>query len=462
MKTSVEHLNPTHAKLTITVSPEEFRPALDKAYGEIAKQINIPGFRRGKVRPEMIDMRVGRAAVIEQAVGESVDGYFRQAIAEEDIEPLGRPSVTDTTVPGEDLKDDLVLVVEMDVRPEVTLPTFDTLKVEVEPSELTDDDVQTELDSLRARFGSLNPVDRPIKDGDFVTIDLIASIDGEEVDKAEGISYEVGSGQLLEGIDEALDTLTEGEETTFRSTLLGGEHQGKEAEIAVTVQNVKERELPEADDEFAQMASEFDTLEELREDLKKQAAKRKLHEQVDEARVKAIEELEKAVEVPLPENFIDEQVEEQSQQRGEMSDEDKQELRKEIENAFRRQVILDTIVESEGVTVEQDEFTQFIVQTAQQYGMAPQEFANLAQRTGQLQQMVGEVARMKALLFVLDGAEIKDTNGEAVDVSEFTAPLREARDKAAQESDESAEEEASVTSTETFDAAELADGEAKA
>lgn len=444
MKTSVDQITPTHVKLTINVTPEELKPYLDGAYRTIAGQVQVPGFRKGKVPNALIDQRVGREVVLDQAINDGLDNFYQQALAETGLLPLGRPSADVTATPEvADFSGDLVVDIEVDVRPEVELAEWKGLELEVAAAEVTDEDVDAEIEELRARFGTLKTVDRPIENGDFATIDLVARIDGETIDEANGLSHEVGSGELLEGTDEALLTLTAGEETTFESTLLGGDHAGKTAEITVTVQSVKERELPEVDDEFAQLASEFDTVDEMRADLREQAAKKKTFDQVDEARGKAIEALLEANEVPVPEQMIEEEVARHLEQEGKDADDPHAaEVREEAQKSFRQQVILDEIIKAEKVEVEQNEFTEFLFQQSMQYGVSPQQFVEIMQQNNQMPQLVGEVARSKAILYVLEAAKIVDTEGNAVDISEFTAPVRDAREKQAAAAAEPAEEAA--------------------
>src|SRR5690606_5733822 len=265
---TVETLTPTRAKLTITVTPEDLKPSITHAYEHIAQDVQIPGFRKGKVPAPIIDQRIGRGAVIEHAVNEGLDKFFREAATEHKLRVVGRPSADITQWPNEkDFSGDLLVEVEVDVRPEIEMPAFDEITLTVDAVEADDAALDAELDNLRARFGTLIPVDRPAAKGDFVELDLVATIDGTEIDRAEGVSYEIGSGELLEGIDDAVESLTAGEDTTFRSKLVGGDNAGAEAEVSVTVKAVKERELPEADDDFAQIASEFDTIAELRDSL---------------------------------------------------------------------------------------------------------------------------------------------------------------------------------------------------
>ncbi len=423
MKTTVEQLNPTRVKLTIAVTPEELKPSIDHAYKHIAEQVRVPGFRKGKVPPPVIDQRVGRAEVLTHAVGEGLDGFFRKAVEEENVRPLGRPEADVTEWPdAKDFTGDLKLTIEVDVRPEFEVPEYDGIELEVDAAEVTDDEVDAELENLRTRFGTLVTVDRPAKTGDFAQIDLVATIDGKEVDTANGISYELGSGELIEGIDEALDSLTAGETTTFESKLLGGDHEGETAQIEVTLNAVKERELPEADDEFAQIASQFDTIEELRADLREQLAKSKVFGQNGQARDKLVEALLAKVEIPVPENMIEAEVHRHLENEGRLEDDEhRAEVKQANEDTFRRQLLFDAIAEREGVKVSQEELTQFLVQGASQYGMEPGEFIKVLDQNGQIPAMVGEVARSKAIAVALGKAKVVDTNGQPVDLSEFAA-----------------------------------------
>ncbi|MBH0115800.1 trigger factor [Salinibacterium sp. NG253] len=423
MKTTVEKLSPTRVKLNISVTPEELKPSIDHAYGHIASQINIPGFRKGKVPPQLVDQRVGREEILNHAVSDGLDGFYRQAVTEEEIRVLGRPEADIVTWPEvKDFSGDLVLAIEVDVRPEFDMPAYDELTLTVEEVKVSADDVKDELDTLRARFGTLVTVERPATKGDFAQLDLVAKIGETEVDSATSISYELGSGELIEGIDEALDSLSAGESTTFESVLLGGDHEGETAVISVSLLTVKERELPEADDDFAQMASEFDTIKELKADLKEQIKRSKSFGQGAEARDQIVDELLKSVEIPVPEKLVEDEVHRHLENENRLEDD---EHRAEVviasEKTFRSQILLDSIVESEEIKVSQEELTSYLVQGAQQYGMEPGEFIQILDKNGQIPAMVAEVARSKALAVVLSKAKVVDTKGKSVDVSAFTA-----------------------------------------
>ncbi|MEG9248503.1 trigger factor [Arthrobacter sp. Soc17.1.1.1] len=430
MKSAVETLSPTRVKLNVEVPFEELKPSIDEAYKTIATQVQVPGFRKGKVPQQLIDQRVGRGYVIETAINDGLNGFYQSAVQETGIRPLSRPEVEITEVPDPAKKDgQLTFTVELDIRPEIELPDYKGIDVTVEPVEASDEDIQKAMDELRGRFGTLTTVDRPSQDGDFLTIDLTASVDGVEVDSAQDLSYQIGSGTMLEGMDEAVTGLSTDESATFETKLAGGEHAGADAQVTVAVKAVKERELPEVDDEFAQLASEFDTAEELRADLTKQASESKLMDQGVEARDKVLDKLVELVAVPVPESVIEEQLEqhfngENAHSAGEDHDteEHRAEVRTNTERAFQNEVILDAVAEKEEVGVSQSELIDYIVSTAGQYGMEPNQFAQMLDSSGQVPMIVGEVRRRKALAKVLEYATVTDTNGATVDLSEFVRP----------------------------------------
>jgi trigger factor len=428
VKTVIEKLNPTRSKLTITVSPEELKPMITHAYEHIAEQVNIPGFRKGKVPAPIIDTKVGRPAVLEHAVTEGLEGYYRQAVTENKVRPMGRPEADVTEWPkAEDFSGDLVITIEVNTRPEIKVPAYDSIAVKIEAAKVSADDIAEELDKLRSRFGTLVSVERPAKKGDFLTINLDATIAGNKVDTAESISYELGSGELIAGIDDALETLTAGEETTFESVLLGGDHEGETAQIAVKVLTVKERELPKADDDFAQIASEYDTIAELKESLKKEVEGRKKGEQGREARKAILDHLIEKIKFDLPEGVVDEEVHRHLEGEGRLEDDvHRAEVIEESTQMFKQQIILDTIAEAEELQVGEDEVMQYLFQGAMQYGMEPGEFAGILQENGQLPSVYADIARNKALTIVLAEAKVTDSAGKVVDFSDEKPKAAEA------------------------------------
>lgn len=422
MKSTVENLDPSRIKLTVEVPYEELKPSLDAAYKEIGSQVQIPGFRRGHVPARVIDQRVGRGAVIQEAVNNKMGDFYRDAVVESGRTPMLQPEIEITELPAVTgpAGGQLIFTAEVTVRPEIELPELGELAVTVDAVEVTDADVDTELDNLRARFGSLKSVKRKAKTGDFVTIDLKAEIDGEEVDSASGVSYEIGKGNMLKGLDTALRGLKAGESATFTTKLAGGEHEGEEAEVTVTAEAVKQRELPEADDDFAQMASEFDTIEELREDLRKQATDRKIGDQAVAARDALLALLREKIDFELPTAVVEAEISQHLAAEGKQADDPHaEEIREDITSGVRDQIILDVLAEKLDVQVSQDELLEFLFSTAQQYGMEPGQFISGAQQAGQLPAFFQEIARNKSLALALRQVSVKDSAGSDVDLTEF-------------------------------------------
>jgi len=421
VKSAVETLSPTRVKLTVEVPFEELKPMLEDAYRTIGASVQIPGFRKGKVPNRIIDQRVGRGAVVQEAVNEALPKFFAEAAEAEDVRAIGAPEVDVTAVPLEDGQD-FTFTVETDVRPEIELPELEGIAIEVDEVAASEEDIEERMTALRERFGSLVGVERSVEDGDFVSIDLTASIDGEEIDSVSGVSYEVGSKNMLEGMDEALIGLAAEESTTFTAPLAGGDNEGQDAECTVTVLSVKVRELPELDDEFAQLASEFDTLEELHTDLAAQAVQAKKYEQGIQARDKLLEHLLEVVDVPVPEGVVESEVHTHLEGESRLEDDEhRAEVQESTRRALRAQFLLDAIAEKLEVSVEQPELIEYLVMSAQQYGMDPNQFAQAIDQQGQIPSIVQEVARRKALAAVLDQATVTDTAGVVVDLDELVA-----------------------------------------
>lgn len=432
MKSAVENLTPTRVKLDVEVSFEELKPSIAEAYKTIATQVQVPGFRKGKVPNQLIDQRVGRGHVLETAINSGLNGWYQEAVIENKLIPLSRPEVEITEVPDPSGTEGVVKFhVELDIRPEIELPDYEGIEVEVAALEATDEDTEAALDELRGRFGTLKVEDRPAADGDFVSINIDAKIDDVEVDSASDLSYQLGAGNMLDGLDEAATGLSAGEEAIFNTKLAGGEHAGEEAQVTVKVTSVKVRELPEANDDFAQLASEFDTIAELKEDLAKQAAESKTVEQGVEARDKVLEKLVDLVEVPVPESVIADQLEQHFKPENAHgpeehdTEEHRAEVKENTEKAFRNEIILDAIAEKEEIGVSQAELIDYIVSSASQYGMDPNQFAQMLDSSGQVNMIVGEVRRRKALAAVLAKASVKDTAGAVVDLTDFVSVASE-------------------------------------
>ena len=418
MESSYEQLDPTQVKLTVEVPFEEFKPEIDKAAKTIGNQVQIPGFRRVHVPARVLEAQIGRAAIVEQAINDSLDGYYQDVLEEHDLVPMGRPAVDVTGVAMEkNSTEPLAFTVTVDVRPAIVIPDPAQYSFEVEATNADADAVDERLEQLRERFATLKTVERAAASRDYVTINLSASIDGEEVDSVEGVSYRIGDDNMLDGLDEAVNGASAGDELSFTSTLVCGEHAGEQADVTVVVEKVQESELPEADDDFAQLASEFDTIEELRADLAEKAATDAAQVQVMAARNLLLDKLREDVTVQLPKRVIDAEVERHLESENRATDDDHaKEIRGEIRDSLRDQIILDELVKKFGVETTQDELFNFLVQQAQSYGMDPNQFISAAAQTGQLGAFSGELRRGKALISALRLAKVVDTNGNEVDV----------------------------------------------
>ncbi|MEI6591127.1 MAG: trigger factor [Actinomycetes bacterium] len=431
METKVDYLNPTRVKLTIEMTSEELKPSLDHAYEHIAEDVQIPGFRKGKVPAPILEKRVGRPAILAHAVNDALDPMYRSALETTKIRPLAQPEASVLSTPNQEtFEGTLKVEIEVEVMPTFELPKYKGLKLKVEEIKVSKDEVDQELDRLRARFGALKTVERPARKGDFTSIDLTATVNGKIVDSAENVSYEIGSGNLLDGIDEALDTLTAGESTTFKSKLVGGELAGTEAEVSLTLRSVKDRELPAADDAFAQLASEFDTLKELRADLEKQVERSKGYGQGIEAREKALDALLALVKIPVSDVSVNQDVERHLEGEGRQNDDKhRAEVYEQSAKSFQVQMLLEAIGTEENVQVTEQELVQHLAASAAQYGMGPEEFIKLVDENGQIPVFASEVARRKALAVVLEAAEVTDTKGKKVDLSDFAKSDAESADE---------------------------------
>ena len=445
MKISVRNLEPTKVKLTVTVEPEELNPYLDAARKEIAKQVNVPGFRKGHVPGKIIDQRIGFAAVAGEAVNDAVPELYSKALDEKKIRPMAQPEFDVQDVPqsaNDETKLKFTATVER--RPDIELPEIDGLEIAISKPEVKDEDVDKRLETLRQRFGTLVGVDRPAAKGDFANIDLTAEIDGETVDSQEGVSYELGSNTMLDGLDEALDGLSAGEETTFEGTLEAGEHEGQKATVKVKVNSVKAEELPELNDEFASEASEFDTLDELKADIRKAAAQDAEGRQATEARDAFIAKLQEGLEIPVAKgvkaNMVEEQLKGMTPDPEKATKEQKAQAEETVEKDLRDQMVLDALAEKLDVQVSQSDVFNFLASIAQQYGMDPNNFIQAIIKNGQLGSAVQEVGRSKGLLAGMRAVKFT-ADGEVVDLSAF---LGEAAEDEESESVEAASAAAAV------------------
>jgi trigger factor len=438
VKSTVEQLSPTRVRINVEVPFDELKPSFDRAYSKLAKAVRIPGFRPGKAPARILESRLGRGAVLEEVLQEAVPAKYAEVISSGEVNPIGRPEIEVTKIADGEL---VAFSAEVDIRPDIELPAYESLSVTVDDVHVGDEEVEEQLEVLRGRFGTLKGVERPVADGDFVVIDLSATVDGEDVEEARtsGLSYQVGSGELIDGVDEALIGANVGDSKTFETTLVAGERAGQRAEVTVVVKAVKERELPAADDEFAQLASEFDTLDELKDDLRDRLGRIKGIQQGVQARDRVLDALLAATEVPLPSGVVDAEIEvrkhdavhafdhdndrltEWLQSRGQSMEQFDAEVRADAERSVKAQLVLDAVAEREKIQVSEAELTDRIVYQAQRYGVSPEEYLRRAQEAGQLGAIFAEVRRGKAVAAVLRGAQVSDSAGNDVDIEELFA-----------------------------------------
>jgi len=418
VKSAVENLSPTRVRILIDVDFKDLEPHVNVAYETLAKQVSIPGFRKGKVPRQLIDQRVGRGTVLNEAINSALPEFYTQAARENDVLVVGRPSVDIKEVKDNEL---LKFEVEVDIRPEVKLPDFSSIELSVDDVVVTDKDVDEQIEALRTRFGTLTTIEKDAASGDFVTIDLVAKLDGREVEggTANGISYEVSSNRMIDGLDAALEGMKVGESKTFNTQLVGMK-EGDTGEVTVTLQAVKKRELPELNDEFAKLASEFETLDELKTDSRERLSRLKAMEQGAQARDNLLKHLLDTVEILVPEQLVTDEVNDYLEKENRPEDEaHRKEVTDEVTRSVRADFLLDSIVKAEEVQVTEAELTEYLIRTAARYGMSPDQFAQQLSQAGQIAALMAEVARTKALAVVLERVKIKDASGREVDLSKL-------------------------------------------
>ncbi|GAA1645762.1 trigger factor [Nonomuraea maheshkhaliensis] len=457
MKTAVEELSPTRVKLTVEVPFDELRPSMDAAYKKVAQQVRVPGFRPGKVPARIIEQRFGRAVVLEETLNDAVPKLYGQAVDEVDVFPVSQPDIEVTRI---DDGEQIEFTAEVDIRPNFEVPDYAGVEVTVDSAEVSDEDVDSQLDALRQRFATLTGVERAATSGDFVVMDLRAEINGENIEEqqANEVSYEVGAGSVLQGLDDALEGMSAGEEKSFKTELVGGENAGEEADVIINVKSVKEKVLPELDDEFAQLASEFDTLDELKNSIREQARRNKLIDQVVQARENALDAVLEKIDIPLPDSALkaevdarkhnlDHQVAESGLSRDaffrlyQTTEEERfAEFETNSARAIKVGFVLDKIVKAEELGVSEQELTNFVVRRAMEMGVQPNELAKHLADNDQLTLAMVEIVRDKAKSVLGDAAKVVDSNGNEVDLKAIYTEINGA--EPVEEEDESSAEKA--------------------
>jgi len=453
VKSAVEKLSDTRTKLSIEVTFEDLEPFLAQAYKSLGQRINVPGFRKGKVPPAMIDQRVGRAAILDEAINLSVSEFYAEAKKEHSIVAIGRPQVDVTELVDHEK---VSFTVEVDVRPEITLPNFSKVKITVDDVVVGDAEIDEQVDALRARFGTLSTVESSVESGSFVTLDLVASVNGEPLEggTANDISYEVGSNSMVDGLDDALIGLAAGESKRF-ATRLVGMPEGETGDVDVTVKVVKHRELPPLDDSFALLASEFETLAELKADVATRLERVKHLEQGADARDKLIEELITTLTVPLPPALIEDEVNHHLEGEGRLDDaEHREEVTGQVTRQLTQEIILDTLVSAENVSVNESELTEYMFRQSQRYGMSPDKFIKEVADNGQVPALIADVGRAKALASVLSRVKVVTTSGKTVDLEALRPPAQSTQEDVEPVTDALLEADAAPETTEESENAE--------
>lgn len=430
MQTTVETTEPHTVKLTIEVPPEQVDKDLDLTYRSIAREIKIPGFRPGKAPKPIIDAQVGRDVVLEEYVHSSVPSYFRSAVTDEDLAPIGDPEVD---VEQLETGKPFIFTAVVEVRPrlELTEADYKGVKVERPSSEVTDDDVEEWIERLRRQFAELEPAERPVQEGDFVTVNVTVRRDGEELEQLtrEDYLYSVGSQELGEAMDTELPGKKPGDILEFADTLpdrFPEEIAGAQVAFTVLVKDVKSLKLPDADDGFAKTASEFDTMDQLRDDLREKIHEVKEREVQGVVRDRVLQALIDTVEVELPESLIEEETahrvhhaEERAQRYGVTLDQmlelqgwDRDRLAEDSRDhavrAIKADLVLEGVARAEKIEVSADELGAEISGLAQAYGRDPKEMARQLDRTGQIVSLAGDIIRTKALDILVEHADISE------------------------------------------------------
>jgi trigger factor len=377
MRTTVTELPESRARLEVGIEAELLAKRVDRAAKQMAGEMKLPGFRKGKVPPQLVIQRIGREAVVEQAIRDSLPEWYERAIVESGLPTVGDPKLDVDQLPGEG--EELVFSIEIGVRPKATLGEYRGLEVGKVEAEVPDDAVDSELERLREGFGSLNPVERPAQEGDVVVIDFEGRIDGETFEGSTGKDFtiELGSEGLMPEFTAGLTGNSASEETELQVTF-ADDHEpkdmaGKTAVFAVKVNEVREKELPDLDDDFAQLASEFDTLGELREEIRSRIAAMLESRAEADFRDAAVEAAADAATVELPHGLIHARAHElwerferslaargiDPQMYAKMQGKDRHDLIDEGEESasksLRREATLAAVAEAEGIEASDDD-----------------------------------------------------------------------------------------------------------
>ena len=425
MKTSVESLDPVKVKLTVEVEPKRVKQALDRAARELAKQVDIPGFRPGKAPRRLLEQRFGEGVVTQQAMDDVLSDYYAEALQSEELEPVAQPEVDVETF---DEQEGCRFTAEVEIRPEFEPPDHTGIAVTYPEWDVDDEQIVEQLDQLRERFAEVDEVERAAKTGDLITLDLDVEVDGTKLESAavEDALYEVGSGGVTPKLDEEAVGKQAGDSFSYTDQLPEGypEHGGSEATFHVTVKDVREKTLPELDDDFATTASGFDTLDELKADVRRSLLARSIQEAQHELRGRVLEAYLARAELDLPPAMIEsekqqrmEQLEAQAEQYGlaveqvlEAQDTTLEEFesnaQQQAEQGVKAQLVLDALAREIDIELDPADLDQEIMRHAQQHNMQPEDIAQIIQQQGSLPALIGDVLRRRTIDAIIDAADV--------------------------------------------------------
>lgn len=425
VNTTVENINPSRVKINAEVGAEDIASQLDRAARELGRELKLPGFRKGKVPAQLVIQRVGREAIFEQALRESLPQWYERAILSSGVSPVGEPQLDVSDLPSEG--ESLNFSIEISVRPPADLGSYKGIEVGRAEPEVPEGAVDAELDRMRESLASLSPVERTAANGDHLLIDFTGSVGGEEFEGGEATDYllELGTNSLIDGFEEGLLGAAAGDDrevgVTFPEDYHAEHLAGSDAVFSVSVKEVREKQLPEADDDFAADNSEFDTLEELRADIEHKILHAQEHRVEDEYREAVLDAVVADSKIELPEAIVDARAEEvwerierqikgsgmepemYLQMQGKTREEAIAEAKPDAEQGLRREAVLEAVAETEAIEVSEEEMLEALEPPAGQKGK-PEKLLKRLRGEGRDALLVEEIRLRKAADLLIESA----------------------------------------------------------
>ena len=460
MKTSVETLEPVKIKLIVEVEPQRVKKAFDRAARTLAKDVSLPGFRPGKAPRKLLEQRFGIGAIAQAAMEDSISEYYAEALRENAINPVAQPEVD---VEHFDEEDGCSFTAVVEVAPEITPPDHTGIDVAFPEWAVDDATVDEQLNTLRERFAEVDVVERPAANGDLVSIDLVFAVDGETIESSqvEDALYEVGSAGVTPELDEKIVGAVGGDTFTYDDVLPAEypEYGGKTATFTVTVKDVREKTLPDLDDDFASAAGGFDSLDELRSDMGNSLLRRQIEEAHHQVRGDVLEAYLALVDVPLPPSMVEFEIEQQLAQldgqaaqfgidaevlleaQGMTRDEFAENARESAQTSVKAQLVLNALSETLSLDFDPREIDREIVRHARINNVAPEEIAKIIQEQGTLPALIGDIMRRKTIDAIVDAATLRGAPDDALMIElGLKAPEVTAEDDSEAEAGDSTDE----------------------